>query len=100
MRMASSFSKRLQREVLGNPKKAFLLGLLCLVAAYFWAPLVAGWFKGDDVSAAAPTNVTPTPAATATAAPSLAAAPVATTFTWRQVAEALDRARQTAPALV
>jgi hypothetical protein len=38
--------KRLRREVLANPKKGALLGLMVLVGVYFWAPLVAGWL-GD-----------------------------------------------------
>ena len=30
-----------------NPKKAAVLGLLGVAALYFWAPLMAGWFKDD-----------------------------------------------------
>jgi hypothetical protein len=35
--------KQLQRDAKANPKKAALLGLMVLVALYFWAPLVWQW---------------------------------------------------------
>jgi len=95
--MASSFSKRLQREVLGNPKKALLLGLLCVVAGYFWAPLVAGSFKGADVTEITAPNTTngdSTPAVAPTTSTLAVQTPVvAVSFTWKQIAECLDRIR-------
>ena len=36
--------KRLRRDLTANPKKAGLLGLMVLVACYFWAPLLLGSF--------------------------------------------------------
>lgn len=36
--------KRLRRDLTANPKKAALLGLMVLVACYFWAPLLLGGF--------------------------------------------------------
>ena len=39
--------KRLRREATANPKKAAVLGLLLMVAAYYWYPLVAGWLAAD-----------------------------------------------------
>lgn len=39
-------SKQLKRELTANPKKAGLLGLVTLVAVYFWLPLVWGWVGG------------------------------------------------------
>lgn len=44
----SRLIKQLRREISANPKKALFLGLLILVALYFWAPLVCGWFTEDD----------------------------------------------------
>ena len=35
--------KQLRRELLGSPKKAAVMGVLLVVALYFWAPLVMGW---------------------------------------------------------
>lgn len=42
------FGKHLKRELQANPKKAGILGLLLVVAAVFWAPLV---LKSDGESA-------------------------------------------------
>jgi hypothetical protein len=36
--------KQLRRDVAANPKKTIVLGLMALVALYFWAPLVWRWF--------------------------------------------------------
>lgn len=35
--------KKLRREVAAHPAKAAVLGVLCVVALWFWAPLVWGW---------------------------------------------------------
>ena len=40
---AKRLTRRLRRELTANPKKAAVLGLLVLVALYFWAPLVWRW---------------------------------------------------------
>ena len=37
-------AKQLRRDATANPKKAALLGLMALVAMYFWAPLAWRWF--------------------------------------------------------
>jgi hypothetical protein len=76
--MSSKLSKQLQRELKANPQKAGALGLLCLVAAYFWGPLI---FKSDAKNpasaAVAPTATTtaatamPEPISTSTAKPLL-----------------------------
>jgi len=36
-------AKQARRDLLANPKKAALLGLMLLVAAYFWGPLLWKW---------------------------------------------------------
>jgi hypothetical protein len=36
-------AKQLRRDTAANPKKAAALGLMVLVALYFWGPLVAKW---------------------------------------------------------
>jgi hypothetical protein len=36
-------TKQIRREVAANPKKAALLGLMFLVALYFWGPLLTKW---------------------------------------------------------
>jgi len=40
--------RQLRREATANPKRAVVLGLLAMVALWFWAPLVIGWLGGDD----------------------------------------------------
>lgn len=42
--------KRLRREASANPKKAVVLGLLLLVALYYWMPLVGGWWGASEPS--------------------------------------------------
>ena len=39
--------KKLRRELTGNPKKAVVLGLLVMVALYFWSPLIWGWIAPE-----------------------------------------------------
>jgi hypothetical protein len=87
--MATSFSKRLKRELLGSPKKAAMLALLCVVALYFWAPLVADWFKGTDVVATAAPVTDTAPAALTPAVPGGSPAAVPT-YQWRDIARCLD----------
>ena len=49
-------AKRLQREVAASPKKAAALGLLALVALWFWGPLVWGWIAPDKSGTAVTAN--------------------------------------------
>ena len=66
-----NIAKQLRREATANPKKASVLGLLAVVALWFWAPLVWGWiFASEDeegvkatqpTAQSAPTGGTPRP---------------------------------------
>src|SRR5262245_11950203 len=38
-----TLAERLKREVAASPKKAAMLGVVCLVAIWFWTPLVLKW---------------------------------------------------------
>jgi hypothetical protein len=40
-------AKQLRRDLAANPKKAAILGLMVLVALYFWGPLVWTWMKAS-----------------------------------------------------
>ena len=42
---------QLHRELTANPKKVAILGLLLIVALYFWAPLVMGFFPKSNPAA-------------------------------------------------
>jgi hypothetical protein len=39
-------------ELTRNPKKSAVLAVICLVAIYFWAPLIKKWTSGSDIAAA------------------------------------------------
>lgn len=43
--------KAARKELTRNPKKAAILGLLCLVALYFWGPLVWSWLPVEKSAA-------------------------------------------------
>lgn len=60
----NKITRQLRREAVANPKKAGVLGLLAVVALWFWAPLVAGWFADEDAAAGAK-DKTPTKVAAA-----------------------------------
>jgi hypothetical protein len=38
-------ARQIRRDILASPKKAAALGLMLLVALYFWAPMVWGWIS-------------------------------------------------------
>ncbi|MGD9722401.1 MAG: hypothetical protein AB7O59_12930 [Pirellulales bacterium] len=90
-----SFVARLQREIKAHPAKGAGLGVLLIVAAYFWAPLVRGLIAPEDAAS----EPSPTPASTAAApatttstpsAPAPATAAGAAAYDWRKHASALD----------
>jgi hypothetical protein len=87
----AKLQKQLVRDLKRSPAKAGALGLLCIVAIWFWAPLVSGWFnKGGTKSPTASEPVAqavpamPLPAATS---PPAAAASVP----WKQLVEWIEK---------
>ncbi len=88
---------------MGNPKKAAILGLLCVVALWFWSPLVWGWVAPKSRPEAG------TPASKVAAVqhhvtlPSATGGPVnerestTTHPNWQQIAEWMERDPQTRP---
>jgi hypothetical protein len=50
----SKLARQLRREAKANPKKAALLGLLLLVAVYYWGPMVWGWVAADEATGSPP----------------------------------------------
>lgn len=69
--------KQIQREAAANKGKAAVLAVVCLVALYFWIPLVSGWFSGGAGDSNESLVVTPNTAA-AQAPVKISAASVAT----------------------
>ena len=59
----SKLLRQLRREATRNPKKAGILGILALVAVWFWAPLVMNWVRGDGPKASAASKNSGSPAA-------------------------------------
>lgn len=85
---AAKLSKQLQRELKANPQKAGALGLLCLVAAYFWGPLI---FKSDAKKPAPPAATAATPTTTPTATTETATASTAKPhLDWRTLSGRLE----------
>jgi hypothetical protein len=87
-----SLAKKLQREAKANPVKAAALGVLLLVAGYFWAPLVKGFVSpaatAPAATATAGAPATPAPAPTPTVdAPKAPESPV---YDWQRYAQLLD----------
>ena len=79
--------RQLRREAVGNPKKAAILGLLALVALWFWAPLVWGWV--------APKKKATASSATKTVA---VATPESQASTHREYSDTEESAQQALPA--
>ena len=89
-----SIIRRLQREIRSNPAKAAGLGVLLIVASYFWAPLLAQLFGLGDAAPPAPVAATPTPQSPA---PAIIIAPLQKTaggevlaYDWRRYAKLID----------
>jgi hypothetical protein len=89
-------TRRLKRDLQRSPKKAAILGILVLVAMWFWAPLVKKWFAGGAASQVQAAGVTADSAretagsGTLTATPQPAAAGAeqttnTTSHTWKQL---------------
>jgi hypothetical protein len=89
------FVNRLRREVIANPKKGAILGVMFLVAIYFWAPLVMGWMGAKEtISTAKPGDPAPGVLAglTAQSTPAASEGPaVVADIPWHVVAEWMDR---------
>lgn len=86
---AAKLSKQLKRELKANPQKAGALGLLCLVAAYFWGPLL---FKSEDKkvmpATAAPNAATTVAAGSAPEAPTIAS--TKPNWDWRTLSNRIE----------
>jgi hypothetical protein len=98
--------KKLRREVVGNPKKAALLGLVTVLALYFWAPLLRGWFLTDKAADQMATEAAPAVvvagAQVVAATPTATDKPAAALPSWQQVVEWMhkDPRTMTAPPLM
>jgi len=101
----SKLGKRLKREAAANPKKAAILGIVVLVALYFWAPLTWKWLRNafssdtsDVAPASAPTNAIAGTLPATSSAPEATVKPAAATASpgvnqpsWEQIAAWMDK---------
>lgn len=76
-------SKRLRKELLANPKQAAVLGVVCLVAIWFWMPLL--WKSSGRKPAAAKAIAATGNDAPAANQPTTTSAKPEPTFTWMQL---------------
>ncbi len=86
--MAKPTVQQLTRELKAHPVKAGLLALLGVVALWFWAPLVVGWFSGDDADqdSTSAAVVDPLPATNLVVTPAMNPAG-GNTVSWKQLVE-------------
>jgi hypothetical protein len=100
-------ARQVKREAATNPKKAAVLGLMCLVAVWFWAPLVIDWVGPNEGSTAKTAKTVP--AAAVANGVSLAAARPGKTpkdespspqpeHSWQKLVEWMERDPRTKPA--
>lgn len=99
-----SLWKKLKREAKANPGKAVILGIVAVVALYFWVPLVWGWVgksnanAGVEVVQLPPTaaiSPSPTDPSVAPASPS----PSIEHPSWLQIAQGMENDPRTKTAL-
>jgi len=92
----------LRREATANPKKAAILGLMALVAIYFWAPLVLKWTAKEKAVAKVDTPAASTGAVPIAALPTAEAAPTEAPRPkcppWQQVVQWIQSDSRTASA--
>jgi len=101
--VSSKLTRKLRRELTANPKKAAILGLLGLVALYFWAPLVWGWVAKetpDDQPSSFDSATAEAPPAWAQTAEQPASDDEKTTakHSWEEVAKWIKQDPNTSPA--
>ncbi len=89
--------KKLKREVTAHPAKAAVLGGLCVVAMWFWVPLVWGWVSPKEPSAAATVarepSAMPVPGfvPTSVSVPPAEATPAVPAVPWTQIVQWMEQ---------
>jgi hypothetical protein len=46
-------ARQIRRDIAASPRKAAVLGLMVLVALYFWAPMIWGWIRPANTGSSA-----------------------------------------------
>lgn len=86
-----SFVNLVIKELRRNKAKSAVLGLMFLVALYFWVPIVARWTSGRDEPAAGTVMTGDVIIAPATDAAATASAPQPKQHRWQDLLEAMRR---------
>lgn|GEM_PF-2083553 len=76
-------TKRLSRDLAANPKKAGILGVMVLVALYFWLPLLKEWI--GDSATSGPAKVASVILTDDPATPAAGASKAKETLRWEKV---------------
>lgn len=93
--------KKFQRELIKSPGKSALLGLVCLVALWYWAPILCGWLTGapdtpPDIRVVKPT----VPGTTDSGLVADAKKVVSSICDWRTLTKWMDDDPATGPAVL
>jgi len=103
----NKLTKKLKRDAQRSPKKAAALGLLCVVALWFWAPLVWGWIAPEDSASETTAATAPGPNPGPTSGVAAGFNPTApkidnpshqSTVPWQTILEHIDRDPRKKPA--
>ena len=91
----AKLARQLKRDLVKNPKKAVILVLLLLVAAYFWAPLIGnGLFAGSSGSSAKTAENPPAQAPPSTGTADAPAPKAEPKFRWDQLVAWMEQDRR------
>jgi hypothetical protein len=78
-------ARQIRRDIAASPKKAAVLGLMVLVALYFWAPMIWGWIKPGDTGSSAVVAASDVILEDEPVDPAKAAKKEGRTFSWEKV---------------
>lgn len=100
-----NLGKRLKRELIKSPAKGALLGLVCLVALWYWAPIFGSWFGGAsnaprDIRVVKSEELDEPEAGLIVNAKDNAGEVLSTVFSWQTLAKWIDEDPRTHPAIV
>lgn len=93
----NSIIHKLKRELTRSPKKAAALGLLCLVALYFWLPLAYHLIAGNGDKPHDQKSLVLTSSATPAELSGVPKAAAGSDLTWQQLAKAIESDRLMSP---
>jgi hypothetical protein len=89
--VTAKLARKLRREFKANPKKGIALGILFVIAGYFWAPMLSGWLgMGSAQPPPAAGTMAAAPAADVSPATVKPNGPATPARSWRELAKSID----------